>query len=299
MLMHDTKGDRFMVIFIYAFLTILALTTIYPFLNAIAVSFNQGSDTAKGGITVWPRHFTLENYAIVFKDERLMNGFFISVLRTVVGTITAILATAIFSYGMSKKELVGRKYYMVLCIITMYFSGGLIPTFLLMRNLHLMNSFWIFIIPSLIGVWNMIIFRTFFQGLPAGLEESAKMDGCGNWSTLFRIVLPLSGPVIATLALFTAVSHWNEWFVASIYISKDDLMPIQTILKQILASNIVSEQTAGLDAASLAHMQKAKTITSKSLSMATMMVATLPIVCVYPFVQKYFVKGVLVGSLKE
>ncbi len=297
--MRDSKGDRLMVIFIYTFLSILAITTLYPFLNAIVVSFNQGSDTSKGGITLWPRHFTLENYAIVFKDERLMNGFFISVLRTVVGTVTAILATAIFSYGMSKKELVGRKYYMVLCIITMYFTGGLIPEFLLMRNLGLMNSFWIFIIPSLIGVWNMIIFRTFFQGLPAGLEESAKMDGCGNWGTLFRIVLPLSGPVIATLGLFTAVSHWNEWFMASIYISKEDLMPIQTILKQILASNIVSEQTANMDAAALAHLQKAKTITSKSLSMATMMVATLPIVCVYPFVQKYFVKGVLVGSLKE
>ncbi|OAB45891.1 ABC transporter permease [Paenibacillus antarcticus] len=298
-MMRDTKGDRIMVISIYAFLTIFAISTLYPFLNALAVSFNMGSDTANGGVTLWPRKFTLENYELVFKDERLMNGFYISVLRTVVGTVTAILATAIFSYGMSKKELVGRKYYMVLCIITMYFSGGLIPTFLLMRNLGLMNSFWIFIIPSLIGVWNMIIFRTFFQALPAGLEESAKMDGCGNWGTLFRIVLPLSGPVIATLGLFTAISHWNEWFVASIYISKDELMPIQTILKQILASNIVSEQSSTLDSASLARMQQAKTITSKSLSMATMMVATLPIVCVYPFVQKYFVKGVLVGSLKE
>ncbi|WP_438349095.1 carbohydrate ABC transporter permease [Paenibacillus sp. FA6] len=297
--MRDSLGDRLMVIFIYTFLIVLAISTLYPFLNSLVISFNQGLDTAQGGITLWPREFTLENYAIVFQDERLMKGFYISVLRTVVGTVTAILATAIFSYGMSKKELVGRKYYMILCIITMYFSGGLIPSFLLMRNLGLMNSFWIFIIPSLIGVWNMIIFRTFFQGLPAGLEESAKMDGCGNWGTLFRIVLPLSGPVIATLALFTAVSHWNEWFLASIYISKDELMPIQTILKQILASNIVSEQTSGMDAAALAHMQKARTITSKSLSMATMMVATLPIVMVYPFVQKYFVKGVLVGSLKE
>ena len=188
---------------------------------------------------------------------------------------------------------------MMLILFTMYFSGGLIPTFLLIRNLGMFNSFWVYIIPSLIGVWNMIIFRTFFQGLPQGLEESAKIDGCGNWGTLFRIVLPLSGPVIATLSLFTAVGHWNEWFIASIYISKEELLPIQTILKQILASNIVSEQTANLDAAAQAHMAQAKTVTSKSLSMATMMVATIPIVLVYPFVQKYFVKGVLVGSLKE
>ncbi|MCA1295609.1 carbohydrate ABC transporter permease [Paenibacillus sp. alder61] len=288
-----------MVTFIYMFLILLSVSTLYPFLNAIVISLNEGLDTSKGGITLWPREFTWENYSVVFQDERLMSGFFVSVLRTVIGTVTAILATAIFSYGMSRRELMGRKYYMIICIITMYFGGGLIPTFLLIRELGLMNSFWVYIIPSLISVWNMIIFRTFFQGLPAGLEESAKIDGCGNWGTLFRVVLPLSGPVIATLALFTAVGHWNEWFLASIYISDEKLLPIQTILKQILASNIVSEQTASMDAAALAHLQKAKTITSKSLSMATMMVATLPIVLVYPFVQKYFVKGVLVGSLKE
>ncbi|MCH1638661.1 carbohydrate ABC transporter permease [Paenibacillus timonensis] len=297
--MYSSRGDRVMVGFIYTFLTLFALSTLYPFLNAIAISLNEGLDTAKGGITLWPRAFTLENYEVVFQDERLMSGFVVSVARTVVGTVSAILATAIFSYGMTKRELMGRKGYMLLCIFTMYFSGGLIPTFLLIRNLGLFNSFWVYIIPSLIGVWNMIIFRTFFQGLPQGLEESAKIDGCGNWGTLFRIVLPLSGPVIATLSLFTAVGHWNEWFVASIYISKEELLPIQTILKQILASNIVSEQTANLDAAAQAHLAQAKTVTSKSLSMATMMVATLPIVLVYPFVQKYFVKGVLVGSLKE
>jgi putative aldouronate transport system permease protein len=297
--MYSSRGDRVMVGFIYMFLTLFALSTLYPFLNAIAISLNEGLDTARGGITLWPRVFTLENYEVVFQDERLMSGFLVSVARTVVGTLTAILATAIFSYGMTKRELMGRKAYMLMCIFTMYFSGGLIPTFLLIRNLGMFNSFWVYIIPSLIGVWNMIIFRTFFQGLPQGLEESAKIDGCGNWGTLFRIVLPLSGPVIATLSLFTAVGHWNEWFVASIYISKEELLPIQTILKQILASNIVSEQTANLDAAAQAHLAQAKTVTSKSLSMATMMVATLPIVLVYPFVQKYFVKGVLVGSLKE
>lgn len=297
--MYSSRGDRVMVAFIYVFLTIFSLSTLYPFLNAIAISLNEGLDTAKGGITLWPRAFTLENYEVVFQDERLMSGFIISVLRTVVGTVSAILATAIFAYGMTKRELMGRKVYMLMCIFTMYFSGGLIPTFLLIRNLGMFNSFWVYIIPSLVGVWNMIIFRTFFQGLPQGLEESAKIDGCGNWGTLFRIVLPLSGPVIATLSLFTAVGHWNEWFIASIYISKEELLPIQTILKQILASNIVSEQTANLDAAAQAHMAQAKTVTSKSLSMATMMVATIPIVLVYPFVQKYFVKGVLVGSLKE
>lgn len=138
-----------------------------------------------------------------------------------------------------------------------------------------------------------------FQGLPQGLEESAKIDGCGYWGTFLRIVLPLSGPVIATLSLFTAVNHWNEWFVASIYITKEELMPIQTILRQILFSNIASEQLSNVDASSIAHINSAKKITSKSLTMATIMVATIPIVCVYPFLQRFFVKGVLVGSLKE
>ncbi len=292
-------GDRIFIVLIYIFLTLLAFSAFYPFWNALIISFNEGMDTSKGGVTFWVREFTLENYKIVFEDERLMNGFVIAILRTVIGTVTAILATSIFAYGMSKRELMGRKYYMVMCIVTIYFGGGLIPSYMLIRNLGLFNSFWVFIIPALISVWNMIIFRTFFQGLPQGLEESAKIDGCGNWGTFFRIVLPLSGPVIATLSLFTAVNHWNEWFVASIYITKDELMPIQTILRQILFSNIATEQLSNVDVSSIVHMNAAKKITSKSLTMATIMVATLPIVCVYPFLQRFFVKGVLVGSLKE
>ncbi|CAH1057549.1 carbohydrate ABC transporter permease [Paenibacillus pseudetheri] len=292
-------GDRLFIGFIYVFLTLLAFSAFYPFWNSLMISFNEGMDTSKGGITFWVREFTLENYKIVFEDSRLMGGFVIATLRTVIGTVTAILATSIFAYGMSKRELMGRKYYMIMCIITMYFGGGLIPSYMLIRSLGLFNSFWVFIIPALVSVWNMIIFRTFFQGLPQGLEESAKIDGCGYWGTFLRIVLPLSGPVIATLSLFTAVNHWNEWFVASIYITKEELMPIQTILRQILFSNIASEQLSNVDASSIAHINSAKKITSKSLTMATIMVATIPIVCVYPFLQRFFVKGVLVGSLKE
>lgn len=298
-MIRDSIGDRIFTSLIYVFLAVLAFSTFYPFWNSLVISFNEGIDTSKGGITFWPRVFTLDNYKIVFEDPRLMNGFVIAALRTVIGTVTAILATSIFAYGMSKKELMGRKCYMIMCIITMYFAGGLIPTYMLIRGLGLFNSFWVFIIPGLISVWNMIIFRTFFQGLPQGLEESAKMDGCGNWGTFFRIVLPLSGPVVATLSLFTAVAHWNEWFVASIYITNEKLLPIQTVLRQILFSNIASEQLSNVDVSSIAHLNAAKKITSKSLTMATIMVATIPIVCVYPFLQKYFVKGVLVGSLKE
>lgn len=299
MLKRISLGDKIMIITIYVLLTLLAFSALYPFWNAIAVSFNQGVDTAKGGITFWPREFTLENYKIILSDERLGNGFFISISRTIVGTATSILMTAILAFGMTRSYLIGRKFYMVFFVFTMYFAGGLIPSYLLIRSLGLMNSFWVFIIPSLISVWNMIIFRTFFKGLPVGLEESASIDGCSNWGMFFRIILPLSGPVIATLALFTAVGHWNDWFLPSIYITSENLLPIQTILRQTLNANIVTNSNAILDSASVMLMNRSKQITSKSLTMAMMIVATLPIVLVYPFVQKYFVKGVLVGSLKE
>ncbi|MCC3375721.1 carbohydrate ABC transporter permease [Cohnella sp. REN36] len=294
-----TAGDRTMTIVIYALLSLLTFTTFYPFWNALVISFNAGQDTAMGGVTFWPRAFTLENYDIIFKDNRLLGAFGISVAKTVVGTVASILATAVFSYGMTLPGLIGRKYYMIFCMLTLYFGGGLIPTYLLIRDLHLMNTFLVYIVPVLINVWNMIIFRTFFKGLPEGLQEAAKIDGAGNWGTLFRIVLPLSGPVIATLSLFTAVTQWNEWFYASIYIENVRLLPIQTILRQILNSNIVTENVSALDAGAQAALGKMQKVTSKSLSMAVMMVATLPIVCVYPFVQRHFVKGVLVGSLKE
>ncbi|MCR2804328.1 carbohydrate ABC transporter permease [Paenibacillus soyae] len=290
-------SDRIMLVAIYLFLILLTVSTLYPFWNALVVSLNVGLDTAKGGVTVWPRAFTLENYKTVMENDKLLNGFVVSILRTVVGTITATLFTSLLAYGMTKSYLMGRKFYMVFFIFTMYFGGGLIPTFLLIRSVGLMDKFLVFIIPALISVWNMIIFRTFFKSLPAGLEESAQIDGCTNWGVYFKIVLPLSGPVIATLSLFTAIAHWNDWFVPSIYISNPDLLPVQTMLRRLLNANIM--ELAGLDSGAVSKIQSMVTITSKSLVSATMMVVTLPIIAVYPFVQKYFVKGVLIGSLKE
>ncbi|WP_391572568.1 carbohydrate ABC transporter permease [Cohnella sp.] len=297
--MKKSYGERLSSGVIYFLLALLVFVTFYPFWNSAVISFNTGSDTSLGGVTFWPRDFTFDNYEVVFQDKRLIQAFLISILRTVAGTLLSILLTAIFAYGMSKKELVGRKYYMIFCIIPLYFDGGLIPSYMLVRSLGLMNSFWVMIIPALISIWNMIVFRTFFRQLPDSLEESARMDGCGYWKTLFRIVLPISGPVVATLALFTAVAHWNDWFTATLYISNAKLLPIQTLLQQILSSNIMSEQMMQTSSAAQSHMASARTITTKSLTMATMMVATIPIILVYPFVQKYFVKGVMVGSLKE
>lgn len=300
-MMKLSRGDKVLQVFIYIFLLLLGFVTLYPFWNSLVISFNTGSDTAFGGITFWPRSPTLDNYQVVFQDSRIGQAFMVSVLRTLAGTVLSVLFTAVLAYGLSRQELMGRKYYMVFCVITMYFSGGLIPTFLLLRGFGLMDTFWVLVIPGLISVYNMIIFRTFFLGLPSGLVESARIDGCNHVNVLIRIILPISGPVVATLSLFTAVYHWNDWFSASIYINNPDLIPIQTLLKQILNSNIVTDQlqSIGANAAAQDRLALMKSVTSKSLIMATTMVATLPIIMVYPFLQKYFVKGVLIGSLKE
>lgn len=295
-----TFGDRIMVTLFYVLLTLLTFATFYPFWNSLVISFNSGKDTMLGGITFWPRDVTLENYQIVFQDKRLLHAFLVSVLRTVIGTAMSVMVTAMLAYGLSKRQLIGRKYFMIFCLVTMFFSGGLIPTFLLVRGVGLMDSFWSMIIPTLVLVWHMIIFRTFFQQLPDELEESAQMDGAGTWGIFFRIVLPLSMPVIAAISLFTAIFHWNDWFFPSIYITSENLIPIQTLLQRILNANTATQQMSQLDAGSAAHFSKMMSgVTGKSLSMAIMMVATIPIILVYPFVQKHFVKGVLIGSLKE
>lgn len=290
-------NDRAMVVCIYVFLILLAFTALYPFWNTLVVSLNEGTDTAKGGITFWPRMFTFANYEIVFQDDKILNAFYISFSRTIIGTISATFLTALLAYGMSKNYLMGRGYYSFYFIFTMYFGGGLIPTFLLIKSLGLMNSFLVYIIPGLISVWNMIVFRTFFKSLPVGLEESAQIDGCSNWGIFFKMALPLSMPVIATLGLFTAIAHWNDWFAPSIYVSNQDLLPIQTILRKVLNSNVLTDAIGNDSIAS--EKMASKALTSKSLISAMIMIVSLPIIAVYPFLQRFFMKGVMVGSLKE
>jgi putative aldouronate transport system permease protein len=297
--MKMSVEDRLLKWFVYGSLALLAFLTFYPFWNTLVISFNEGKDTALGGLSFWPRVWTLENYKIVFVNDQFFQSLKISVLRALSGTFLSILFTAVFAYSMSKSELIGRKFYMVVAVITMFFSGGLIPTYLWMRELQLFDNFWVLIIPGLINVWNMIVFRTFFRGLPDGIEESAKVDGSGYYGTFFRIVMPLSGPVIATLSLFTLVNLWNDWFQASIYINNQSLIPIQTYLINVINSSSFQEQMAQLSGTANAASAFQTSVTPKSLQMTSIMVATLPVVMVYPFVQRFFVKGVMVGSLKE
>ncbi|WP_256758613.1 carbohydrate ABC transporter permease [Cohnella sp. WQ 127256] len=290
-------SDKVMQAIIYFILVVLAFLAFYPFWNSLVLSFNVGSDASLGGVTFWPRAFTLENYEIVFKEKRIFNAYLITIARTLIGTLVSMFFTALFAYGLSKKGIVFKKGYMIICIVTMYFSGGLIPYFVLVYNLHLYNTFTFLIVHGLVNVYNMIIFRTFFQELPDGLEESARIDGCSNFGVFFRIVLPISGPVVATLSLFTAVGLWNDWFTPAVFISNQNLIPLQTLLVQIVNAGQTATLIENLNSYAQSTVEDSSTV--KALQMATMMVATLPILLIYPFLQKYFVKGALVGSLKE
>lgn len=265
---------------------------LYPLWHIAVLSFNDGADAIRGGIYFWPRVFSLENYRRVLGEKQILNAFFISAARTVTGAASGVFFTAMVAYGLSKNHLAGRKLYMITGIITLFFGGGLIPYFLLLRNLRLIDTFLVFIIPSLFGFYNCLILITFFQSLPPSLEESAVMDGANEFLIFIRIALPLSKAALATIALFVGVYHWNDYFSGVIYINNPNLIPVQTYLYRIVAAGGSSRMAAALPPG------MARFTSSQALKLATMVVTTVPILCVYPFLQKFFVKGVLIGAVK-
>jgi putative aldouronate transport system permease protein len=293
----QNPADRIISGIIILVLALICFSMLYPFWNAVVIAFNDSRDTMIGGLTFWPRKFTLENVGYVLQDPRIGNAFLISILRTGTGTIVSILVTALMAFGLSRPELKFRKFYLALAVFTMYFSGGMIPSYLIIRALGLRNNFLVYILPGALSVWNMIIFRSFFVTLSAGLIESARLDGAGWYTIFFMIVIPVSMPVFATLALFTAVGQWNSWFDAALYISKQELMPIQNILITIMNANTMQELLSKLSGTAAEALSRS-VVSSRSITMATMVVATTPILLVYPFVQRYFVSGVMIGSLK-
>ena len=283
---------------IIAFLLCLCFAMLYPFWNCVVIAFNDGRDTVAGGLTFWPRKFTFENVGYVLQDPRILRAFGVTVSRTVSGAFLSILVTSMTAFALSRPQLKLHKFYIALAVVTMYFSGGMIPSYILIRDLGLRNNFLVYILPGAMNVWNMIIFRSFFLHLPDGLVDSAKIDGAGWYSIFFYIVLPVSMPVFATLGLFAAVWQWNSWFDAALYITRPELAPIQTILNSILNTSSMNEllsKLSGTAATALKHSR----VTSKAVTMSTLVVSTAPILLVYPFVQRYFVSGVMIGSLKE
>ncbi|GMQ59013.1 carbohydrate ABC transporter permease [Vallitalea sediminicola] len=278
-------------------LSLFSLAVILPILNIIALSLNGGKDAAMGGVYFWPRVFTLDNYKAVFNDNRIITGYKITILRTVIGTVSSIFLTAMAAFALKSRTLPGRRVITFLIFFTMLFSGGTIPYYMLLRNTGLLNTFWVYVIPSLYSTWNIIMMRTFFEGISISLEESAKLDGCNDFTVFIKIILPLSKPVIAVIALFNGVAHWNDWFTGAYFVTNADLHPVQTILQEMLTTQAKLKELMS-DSYQSAQFAK-RAVTGESLKMATIVVSTLPIVLVYPFIQKYFAKGVMIGAIKE
>lgn len=278
----------------WIFLIFFLLATLYPILNTLAVSFNNGLDSLKGGIYLWPRQFTLENYATVFKKDTLTQAAIITVSRTVLATIVQLFLTAMLAYVLSRKEFVFRKSITLLYIFTMYLNAGLIPGYLLMQNLGLTHSFLVYILPGMISAFNMLVIRTYINGLPESLIESAKMDGASHFRIFVSIIFPLSKPVLATVALFIAVYQWNAWFDAMLYNGFDArLTTLQYELMKLLSS--VTNQGASAEAMKNSQSM----VTPTSIRAATTIITALPIVCLYPFLQRYFIAGLTIGGVKE
>lgn len=298
--MRMSTGDRIFEYFNFVFMIILVIVTLYPFVNTLAVSFNAPQDALKGGIYLWPREWSLANYEFVFRNDTIYSATLISVLRTVIGTFLTVFSSAMVAYTISRDEYVLRKFVTLAFILTMYFNGGLIPTFLLYRDLGLVNSFGVYIWPGVIGVFNLIIIRSFIYGLPDGILESARIDGAGDFRTFFSIVLPLCTPVLATVALFTAVWQWNSWFDVFLYNSSNEkLSTLQYELQKILQNSNASSGGKSLaDAFGSAQYNAANQVTPLTIRATMTIVASVPIILVYPFLQKYFVKGMMVGGVK-
>lgn len=295
---RKTTEDWIVDIVVYLILVIVFLACVYPFYYSLVISFNEGIDASRGGIFFWPRKFTLDNYSAVFSDENLLRSYGVTIARTLLGTVTSVLFTALFSYALAHQKLMFHRFYSMLLIISMYFSGGLIPYFVLIKKIGLMNSFWVYIIPSLLSAFNAIIMMSFFREIPAELEESAKVDGANDFTIFFRIIFPISKPVLATVALFNGVAHWNAWFDSAYYVTDKGLKTVAFQLMELInKANLTS--VSGMDQSSqMAGTLAVQTFTAETIRMATMIVVVVPIILVYPFLQKYFVKGIMIGSIK-
>lgn len=290
-------GDRLYSLIIYFFLIVVVFATFYPFWNILVLSVNSASDTIKGGIYFWPRQLSFTSYGQILRDREILRAVGVTVARTIIGTPLTVLVISLLSYPLSKRDLVMRRPVTLYFIFTMYFGGGLIPSYMILKSLHLIDSFWVYIVPGLMNVFFMILVRTYIEGLPQELDESAKIDGANDFQTFFRIILPLTMPVLATISLFTAIGHWNAWFDSYVYTYKPELKTLQAVLVKILNQYQTGSMVS--DAQKAADSAKRLAVSSDTIRMAATIVATLPIVLVYPFLQRYFVKGMTLGAVKS
>ncbi|RAP77737.1 carbohydrate ABC transporter permease [Paenibacillus montanisoli] len=291
---RESFGDKLFLTAIYAFLALILLAVLYPLLYILSSSFSSPQAVISGRVWLFPVDFSLAGYKAIFSNPQVMTGYGNSLFYTVFGVLINVCMTVMLAYPISRTTFYGRHVIMIIMVVTMMFSGGLIPYYLTVKNLGLLDTRWSMLLPGALAVWQVIIARTFFQSsIPKELGEAAELDGCSDLGFLWRVVLPLSKPILAVLVLMYAVGHWNAYFEALIFLKSQNLFPLQIVLRNILILNSI-DSSMMVDANKMAAMQGLRDLLKFSL----IVVATVPVLAIYPFVQKYFVQGILIGSLK-
>ncbi|OKP89871.1 sugar ABC transporter permease [Paenibacillus helianthi] len=296
---RETGRDKVFLIINYIYVLLALVIVAYPVIYMISASFSDPKYVGSGEMWLWPRGFTLKGYQIVFENSKIWTGYANTICYTLLGTAINLVVTMPAAYALSRKDFVGRNFFMGMFMITMFFGGGLVPTYILVKNLGMVNTVWSIVIPSAASIWNIIVARTFFQSsIPKELQDAAQIDGCTNMRLFVKIILPLSMPIIAVMALFYGVGNWNSYFSALIYLNDESKYPLQLILRQILVLQEMSAQAGGaMDSASAAALNNKAEVASL-VKYAVIIVSTVPIIAVYPFLQRYFVQGVMIGSVK-
>jgi len=288
------SGDQLFNIAIYIIAIFIIAIILYPLIFVVSASFSDPTKILNGEVWLLPKGFTLDAYRQVFQDSRLWNSYKNTIVYTIIGTTINIILTTLLAYPLSRKDLPGRNFFMFVIAFTMFFSGGIVPTYLVVQDLGMLDTIWALVIPGAISTYNAIVMRTFFQdSIPWELQEAALLDGCGNAKLLYKIILPLSKPILAVMVLFYAVGHWNSYFGALIYLDSDHLYPLQIILREILIQNQAAMHDVVMDFEMARQIMMAE-----SMKYSVIVIASLPVIVMYPFVQKYFVKGVMIGSIK-
>lgn len=290
----ETRGDRIFNVINYTILIQVTIIVMYPLVFVLSASFSDPQAVLRGEMLLWPKGVNLNSYVKIFQNKDIISGFTNTLVYTSLGTFINLTMTILAAYPLSRKDFVGRNAIMALLVFTMFFSGGLIPTYLLIKNLGMLNTLWVMIIPNAVSIWNIIIMRTFFQqSIPGELQEAATIDGCSNIKILTRIILPLSMPIIAVTILFYAVGHWNAFFNALLYLSDKDKFPLQLILREILIQGQTNDMVKMSTESAIKQQREVE-----GIKYAVLVVANIPVLALYPFLQRYFVKGVMIGAIK-
>lgn len=299
MIRNEGIGYKIFKVINALFMLLIGVVMLFPYLHVLAKAFNEGKDAALGGILIWPRAFTAENFRVILSGSTFKNALMVSVTRVLVGVVLGLFVQFSAAYALTRKNFFGKNVITNLFVFSMYVSAGMIPTYVLYSQIGLLNSFWVYILPTLFSYYNIVIIRTFMQTtIPMSLEESALIDGANEFVIFFRIILPLSKPILATMALWIMVAHWNDWITTLYYIRKSNLFTLQYIMMQIVKESERAQKAVAAALESGMNAENIQQTTSEALSAAQVIVSTLPIICVYPFLQKYFVKGIMLGSVK-